>query len=182
MGTSRDDDDDQRTHDLDSWARLGRLIQDRRAELGLTQAEIQSVGGPSPATLYQLEAGHRGAYRAHILRRLERALGWGAGSVRSVLSGGLPLLDDEPGAARGLREEPPGVRRHRDWVASFRELPIEPRDKLKILSALLEETVAELGSGGHAGARTDPLATPGREALTNVPVPPSPLPLRPRNR
>ena len=32
------------------WDHLARLIRERRAELGLTQREVHSVGGPSPAT------------------------------------------------------------------------------------------------------------------------------------
>src|SRR2546423_14773005 len=68
------------------WDHLARLIRERRAELGLTQREVHSVGGPSPATLYQLESGHRGSDRPPMLRPLERALGWGTGSVRRALA------------------------------------------------------------------------------------------------
>jgi transcriptional regulator with XRE-family HTH domain len=147
---------------------LGRHIRERRAELGLTQAEVASVGGPSPATLYQLESGLRGSYRPHILRRLERALGWGAGSVRRVLAGGVPLLEGETEISRARREEHPSRSGSTEWVAGFRELPIDPRDKLQILSSLLEETIAELGAGsnGGSGPRTRPtLSTEGRPGL-----------------
>jgi Helix-turn-helix domain len=161
-----------------AWAHLGRLIQERRAELGLTQREVQSFGGPSAATLYQLESGRRGSYRPHILRRLERALGWGAGSVRRVLAGGLPVLDDDvpasfspsmsapspspapavpPRPERQSRPQPehPSGMDGLEWVEGFRRLPIDPRDKLLLLSSLIAETIADIGAGVDARARAD---------------------------
>lgn len=90
-----DADGTARVPDRVDWIHLGLLIRERRAELGLTQREVHSFGGPSPATLYQLEAGRPGSYRPHILRRLERALGWGPGSVRRALAGQLPVLDSD---------------------------------------------------------------------------------------
>jgi transcriptional regulator with XRE-family HTH domain len=136
-----------------AWDHLARLIRERRAELGLTQREVHSVGGPSPATLYQLESGHRGSYRPHILRRLERALGWGAGSVRRALAGGLPLLEGETDNPPPRPERPSGTARpvhtaprdSSEWIDGFRNLPIDTREKLLILSSLLEETIADLG-------------------------------------
>lgn len=97
QGSDRTPDPDGSGHvpDRADWAHLGLLIRERRAELGLTQREVHSFGGPSAATLYQLESGRPGSYRPHILRRLERALGWGAGSVRRALAGQLPVLDSD---------------------------------------------------------------------------------------
>ena len=150
-----------------AWQHLARLVRERRAELGLTQREVHSVGGPSPATLYQLESGHRGSYRPHILRRLERALGWGAGSVRRVLAGGLPLLDGE-GEREPRRERRPGPPMldgqldgqlpsidSGEWVDGFRRLPIDTRDKLAILSGLLQEMIADLSSAPERQAQPD---------------------------
>ena len=146
-----------------AWEHLARLVRERRAELGLTQREVHSVGGPSPATLYQLESGHRGSYRPHILRRLERALGWGAGSVRRVLAGGLPLLDGEgereprgerrPG--RPMLDGQPAPIDSSEWVDGFRRLPIDTRDKLAILSGLLQEIIADLGSAPDRRAQSE---------------------------
>jgi transcriptional regulator with XRE-family HTH domain len=133
------------------WGYLGRLVRERRAELGLTQAEVHSAGGPSPATLYLLESGHRDSYRPHILRRLERALGWRANSVRRVLAGGRPTLDDEDETTSPIREDRTNVPNGHAWMASFRQLPIAPRDKLLILSNLLEETIAELSTAVNDG-------------------------------
>ncbi|GAA2606824.1 hypothetical protein GCM10010399_42200 [Dactylosporangium fulvum] len=141
--------DEHVSSDQAAWDHLGRLIRERRAELGLTQREVHSVGGPSPATLYQLESGQRGSYRPHILRRLERALGWGAGSVRRILAGGLPALDgDAEPPARERRASRPPRNDHTvdsaEWIAGFRNLPIDTHDKLLILSTLLQELAAGL--------------------------------------
>lgn len=146
-----------------AWEHLARLIRERRAELGLTQREVHSVGGPSPATLYQLESGHRGSYRPHILRRLERALGWGAGSVRRALAGGLPLLEGEVESPPPRPERPGGTPRpvhtaphdSSEWIDGFRNLPIDIREKLLILSSLLEETIADLGPAIERRATVD---------------------------
>jgi transcriptional regulator with XRE-family HTH domain len=136
-------------HDPDrqDWSRLGRLVGERRTDLGLTQAEVHSAGGPSPATLYLLEAGRRGSYRPQILRRLERALGWRAGSIRRVLAGGQPLLDAEDEIVSPIGADRASLPDGHGWVASFRQLPLSHHDKLLILSRLLEEVIAELGAG-----------------------------------
>jgi hypothetical protein len=83
LGSDGDHDPDQQ-----DWSHLGRLVRERRTELGLTQAEVHSAGGPSAATLYLIETGRRGSYRPQVLRRLERTLGWRAGSVRRIIAGG----------------------------------------------------------------------------------------------
>jgi transcriptional regulator with XRE-family HTH domain len=153
MGQGSDQDAGSDREEHAAWDHLAQLIRERRAELGLTQREVHSVGGPSPATLYQLESGHRGSYRPHILRRLERALGWGAGSVRRALAGGMPLLEGEADRPPARPEHPSGPPRpvHAeplntiDWIDGFRNLPIDTREKLVILSSLLEETIAGLG-------------------------------------
>ncbi len=155
-GPGRGDETGSGSDEHAAWDHLARLVRERRAELGLTQREVHSVGGPSPATLYQLESGHRGSYRPHILRRLERALGWGTGSVRRALAGGTPLLEGES-------ESPVGTPRpvhtapfdSGEWIDGFRNLPIDTREKLVILSSLLEETIADLSParrGSSAGA------------------------------
>jgi transcriptional regulator with XRE-family HTH domain len=172
----RDPGRNPQTADPAAWDHLGRLIRERRGELGLTQAEVHSVGGPSPATLYQLESGHRGSYRPHILRRLERALGWGAGSIRRILAGGLPVLDGETQPGRHLREERTTEVGSIEWVTGFRELPIDPHDKLLILSNLLEETIAELRPSGSEASRPAARAAPGRGSLPgSLPATPTPF-------
>jgi transcriptional regulator with XRE-family HTH domain len=148
QGKDRDQgSDDDHDPDRQDWSRLGRLVRERRTDLGLTQAEVHGAGGPSPATLYLLEAGRRGSYRPQVLRRLERALGWRAGSIRRVLAGGQPVLDDADETPSPIRDDRARAADGQAWMASFRRLPISPHDKLLILSRLLEEVIADLSRG-----------------------------------
>jgi transcriptional regulator with XRE-family HTH domain len=168
MGQGSDQDAGSGPEEQAAWDHLAQLIRERRAELGLTQREVHSVGGPSPATLYQLESGHRGSYRPHILRRLERALGWGAGSVRRALAGGQPLLEGEADSTPSRPEGPHRIPRparaepmaSADWIDGFRNLPIDTREKLLILSSLLEETIADLSPGIRSRTPVDQSARP----------------------
>jgi transcriptional regulator with XRE-family HTH domain len=144
-------DDGPETQD---WPHLGRLVRERRTDLGLTQAEIHGAGGPSPATLYLIESGRRGSYRPQVLRRLERALGWRAGDIRRVLAGGQPETEGEsepapsaPAPAPPAPDDLAGAPDAQAWMTSFRRLPLSPHDKLLMLSRLLEEVIAELSTG-----------------------------------
>jgi transcriptional regulator with XRE-family HTH domain len=138
---------DDHDPDLQDWSRLGRLVRDRRTELGLTQAEVHTAGGPSPATLYLLETGGRDSYRPQVLRRLERALGWRAGSVRRVLAGGQPMLEGEDRITSPVGDARASATESETWMAGFRRLPLSHHEKLLILSRLLEEVIAELSTG-----------------------------------
>ncbi len=129
------------------WAHLGRLVRERRTELGLTQAEVHGGGGPSPATLYLIETGGRDSYRPQVLRRLERALHWRAGSVRRVLAGGQPVPEGEDATPSPPGQDRGGMSEGQAWMASFRRLPLSRHEKLLILSRLLEEVIGELGAG-----------------------------------
>lgn len=157
-GTDGDRGSDEGHDDphLQDWSRLGRLIKERRTDLGLTQGEVHSAGGPSSATLYLLETGRRGnSYRPQILRRLERALGWRGGSIGRVLDGGQPLLDGENEVITPDREDHVS-RDSQAWQLSFRQLPMTPHSKLLILSQLLEEVIAELRTNT---GRPDPIGS-----------------------
>jgi transcriptional regulator with XRE-family HTH domain len=134
-----------------NWSRLGQLIKERRVDLGLTQAEVSSAGGPSPATLYLLEHGRREFYRPQILRRLERALNWRAGSVNKVLTGDQPKLHHENSIGPPVDEDRMSDPTGQDWAMSFRELPISRHVKLLILARLLEEIIAELNTDADHG-------------------------------
>lgn len=115
-------------------------------ELGLTQAQVHSAGGPAPATLYLLENGCRSSFSPQILRRLERALGWRAGSIRRVLAGGRPALNGENASIPSIYITQVDVPTSQVWITSFRQLPISPHEKLLILSRLLEETIAGINA------------------------------------
>ena len=137
---------DGQSEQQQDWLYLAQLIKERRLELGLTQAEVHSAGGPAPATLYLLENGCRTSFSPQILRRLERALGWRTGSIRRVLAGGRPALIGEDMSIPSIHETRADVPNSQAWMASFRQLPISPHEKLLILSRLLEETIAGLNA------------------------------------
>lgn len=70
--------------------RLADRVEQRRGELGLTQRDVQAVGGPSPATMSLIEGAQRESIQVGVAGKLERALQWAAGSVRAILAGGEP--------------------------------------------------------------------------------------------
>lgn len=85
------------------WQRLYRLIEVRRDRLDLTQAGIQALGGPSPATLRKLPhlTGPPTPRMRPTLSDLDRALRWDVGTSwglvehdRSEWSDAV-LLDEE---------------------------------------------------------------------------------------
>jgi hypothetical protein len=73
------------------WQRVADYVRERRIELDMTQADVQAAGGPSPATQRMIEGALQTSYQPVILARLERALGWGRGSIRAIRSGGEPV-------------------------------------------------------------------------------------------
>jgi hypothetical protein len=73
------------------WLRLADAVRTRRIELELTQEDVRAVGGPSTSSMRMIEGALQSGYRMDILRRLEVALQWKAGSVRALLAGGDPV-------------------------------------------------------------------------------------------
>jgi vacuolar-type H+-ATPase subunit B/Vma2 len=67
------------------------------------------------------------------------------------------MLEGEDTITSPVGEAPANVTESQTWMASFRQLPISPHDKLLILSRLLEEVIAELSTGPN-----DEAAGPGR--------------------
>jgi len=102
------------------WNRLGAKVRERIEQLDLTQSEVQSRGGPSPAKVREVMNGRATTMSASKKRDLERALDWEEGSVDDVLDGrdpkpfsrlgrGLSSLIPEGGAPPS-REEAEKVR------------------------------------------------------------------------
>ncbi|WP_067483848.1 hypothetical protein [Actinomadura hibisca] len=109
------------------WPRLARFVLERRNELGLKQEEVRQAGGPSTATLRNIEGASQASYKPHILAGLERALQWKTGSVQAILSGGEPLTA-EAAAREGLARERAGqptvadiVQQHDEILAKVKE-------------------------------------------------------------
>ena len=74
------------------WERLGRAIEERIASLHLTQADIQRLGGTSPAKVREIVNGRTETLSPSKRRDLERALKWDPGSVDKILDGGTPSV------------------------------------------------------------------------------------------
>lgn len=149
MGVMAPDDHD--------WRRLADYVARRRNELGLTQAEVQAVGGPSAATVRLIEAARQDGYRDVILGRLEAALRWAPGSVGAILSGHEPTPSDRRGSPHPLAvEESPDeaeVRRildsglspelKRRLVAHVRDRQRRDRERRDEEIRLIAETAGE---------------------------------------
>ena len=74
------------------WQRLGRYVKERRERLRLTQHDVTSLGGPSVATVRNIEAAIHASYRGKTFTQLEDALGWQRGSINDILRGEEPRI------------------------------------------------------------------------------------------
>lgn len=78
------------------WALVGPYVLARRKELGLTQEEVKTRGGPSAALVRQLENGNYDAsMNPAVEGGLERALEWKVGSIESIMNGGAPYPEEK---------------------------------------------------------------------------------------
>lgn len=67
--------------------RVARRVRERRQELGMTQEEVATSGGPSTATLRAIENASPVIPRLKSQRQLENALEWEPGSYRALMRG-----------------------------------------------------------------------------------------------
>jgi transcriptional regulator with XRE-family HTH domain len=76
-----------------SWSAVAEAIRDRRAELGITQAEgiILAGGKVSASTWSHLERGDKQTYERGKLRAVSRALGWSTDSIERIAVGQEPI-------------------------------------------------------------------------------------------
>lgn len=72
------------------WRRLAEYVVTRRRALGMNQDDVKAAGGPSAATVRNIEGALNKSYKPHVIGRLERALRWEQGSIDSILAGGEP--------------------------------------------------------------------------------------------
>lgn len=70
-------------------SRLAQYMDDRRADLRLTWAEVARAAGINRETLRQIRSG-TSDIRALTQRAVEDALRWKSGSIRMILAGGEP--------------------------------------------------------------------------------------------
>lgn len=73
------------------WEKLAEAVKARRKELGLTQADIGRLGGPSPALVGAIENNRVNQLSPRMRRGLDEALQWESGSVSKVLAGGQAI-------------------------------------------------------------------------------------------
>ncbi|WP_167735603.1 helix-turn-helix transcriptional regulator [Rhodococcus sp. 1R11] len=73
--------------------RFGVLVRQRRIELGLTQREVSRQGGPAGPTISNVERAAAESISPDTLAKLDRGLGWTAGSAARALSGGVPTTE-----------------------------------------------------------------------------------------
>lgn len=91
---------------------LAEAAKARRLELGLSQTDLQSRGGPGVVTVGKIERGVIASPLPTTLRGLDRSLRWKAGSAAGTLTGRAPqpLADgeDPPGSAliAAIRNDP----------------------------------------------------------------------------
>lgn len=69
------------------WQALAREVRRRRVRLGMHQADLEEIGGPSCGTIRNVEQAVRDNYALRTYVQLEAALKWGDGVVRKILDG-----------------------------------------------------------------------------------------------
>lgn len=109
-----------------SWQRLGRMIAQERNRRRQTQAAFAQAAGLGPRTIADLEAGQRERYEDSTVILLELAMGWDAGSVRSVVQGGKPKPVADPEMARVRAAWPRLTAKEKRLIAALCEMAAEP--------------------------------------------------------
>ncbi|MBF6218172.1 helix-turn-helix domain-containing protein [Nocardia gipuzkoensis] len=89
--------------ELSRQKRFGRIIRERRDELGLTQLQIGDLGGPSAPTIRKIEDGEA-AISMQTLNKLDAPLRWLPGSAARTYAGGVPAADEPADASRAAGE------------------------------------------------------------------------------
>jgi transcriptional regulator with XRE-family HTH domain len=116
--------------DQEGWERLGRAVKARRERLGLTQEEVASRGGPSTATLRNIEGAQGTGYRARTLYQLDEALGWTRGCAVAIAEGEAPWFDlsrtFEEFVERVVRDVSGEIGRGDDFPVGTPDTPPEP--------------------------------------------------------
>lgn len=138
-------------NEWEAFRRLGELVRERREELGLTQGEVSALGGPSPGTQRQIEAGHADTMRPMTFFALEKAIGWEKGSSRRFLKDGtapklVGFIDEAPDLVEillGRIEVIERALRHGD--VALESFDRNVRDPLDDVRERLEKLAADEG-------------------------------------
>ncbi|KAA8888288.1 helix-turn-helix transcriptional regulator [Nocardia colli] len=134
--------------------RFGRIIKERRDELGLTQLQIGDLGGPSAPTIRKIEDGDA-AISTTTLNKLDAPLRWLPGSAARTYAGGTPAVADDLG---------PAARHPGESVVAG---PDSIRFEIADLTGLLA-TAGRLNDAVEQGRATDPQLTSAIDELNRV--------------
>ena len=125
------------------WQRLHRIVEARRVRLGLTQAGVQVVGGPSRAWLTALPhlSGEPSTRHAAALAKLDAALQWPDGTSWSLVTkdrSGWPEseLDDEE---RELVEETHDEADNFAFVIAARLRAMPEDERREVMRRILDQ-------------------------------------------
>lgn len=121
-------------------ARLGRYIEARRRERGLSMRALARAAGFDIAHLHRLEHGGIGSPDPHVLQGLARALEVDLADL--YIEAGLPLPKKLPSMKPYLR--------------ATSDLPEEAIDQIAEYAELLAERYSEGKEGGHDDAAKTP--------------------------
>lgn len=132
----------------EDWERAGDYARRRRVDLGLTQSQIQGLGGPSPASIRRLEGGRIDAMSRKKRRDLARALGWREDSLDDILAGGEPTLAD-PVQIPNIRQHLGDDGRPRGYEVTREMAAPQPLKLfgLALLANALEEAASDFSEG-----------------------------------
>ncbi len=131
---------------------LATAVVERRNQIGLTQEDLANRGGPSTATIRQVETAAQDSYRPRTLFALDASLNWEQGTALRLARGETTAERVRLAAKSGPRDlEPPGTTEE-DYVAAEMELP--PADLFRALRAapshaLIYELTTRLEQAEH---------------------------------
>lgn len=133
--------------------RFGRIVRERREELGLQQEEMKDRGGPSSTTMSQIERGVGKPPTRLVLDRLDRGLGWASGSAKRTLAGGEPsvtgVIRNRDGKALSRWDSNAGAEQDDLEICRLAYVVMDARDLVRTqkgplnaaITALLDEAV-----------------------------------------
>lgn len=88
------------------WTRVAKLVDDRMAEIGVSQADIVRESKVSVTTVRALMTGARLGYRPSTLRAISRALHWPPLAIEQcAVEGKTPTIEMTATSQLGLRLE-----------------------------------------------------------------------------
>lgn len=131
---------------------LGRFVESRRSELGLTRRELAEASGLSYPYVSQIETGDREPSLKR-LHDLAHALGVGVSQLAELLSGEAWVGGSTRPRATALASQEAPTSERVDEKALYaverrlREVP--PLERLALLNRLMALTLDEMGGAQH---------------------------------